>query len=1673
MANDNQWNYIDDQPSNGSWSYVDDNAAPVKETKPETWSYIDDAPAKPVETPKPVINQDQPAVINTYEQRPIDEVGTATPIDQKVIDARNEVQNLTWQAAKEKDPYAAVDKIADQYSWLFPDKTTAQSNLRWYADHYKQGGKTGINWSTTQTSPDIVVSHNREQDTGNNPMNPNYHPGGGSAAQKIEDDVTTALNEGLGKWIGGPAERAGLVDPEDPNYANGMYHSPDGLARTLAEPVGEFAPLLIPGTALERAGLEFGTSVGGSAVRTGLEGAGVGLATGNGQNDGERMLEYALGNEAFHGLGVVGKTALPEAASRVADMFRNHEASDVTPSEAPASETGTSEVPTTRKEINAKKVSDVQGQIDEITKDWQNGPKFNVVNTFRNLPKAVKEAMKKDGAEKAYGLVDEDGTVHIIANNIKDPDIVPAVVFHEALGHGGLKNLFQDDLDNTLTRLYNGNTTIKNMADAYAKDNPGLYKDAANPIARHVEEALAQLSESGQIKPSMINQLVAFVRNFARKQGWKWAENYTWSEVQHILSQAHDTVVNGDKTSSTFDGVRYMYTGLHGAVDEEGNFPKEVHEAFDRGNTGERYDQGSQVHKDTGWFVGPDGKWRTEISDDGAVLKTPVSKWFNPDSGILTRLKKTFDIGDPLAQKQSSMFLPDVLHHPKLFERYPELNNVRVEQETNPEYGGSFSPYHNTLRVNPMAPDHLGTVLHEIQHKIQEIEDFARGGNPDIALRSYQNSKLVELTKKVQGYYRGLQKNVERMAAVVADEIKQKPMDQVLSENGFHSEEHLESYAKSLEDEHKHYQDLIDDLGGHYNKEGKIVTSRKHLIEDLSKNRELASQAYDHLFGEVEARDTTNRMNLTDEERKQVTPYTSEDKYIEPKDYGFSNAADLAANKYMMPKPERAGSINLDKYSSADEAIKDYMKDVAEELPKSKSQTIAEIKEKKAALGLNSRKILSQGEGLSPQFVWGALDFLQDSANRINKMAEKITENSSDEETQKFVRAMAIHSQTQERVSNIVSNAGRVLRVLREENQSAAALRKALKEASENGGLDMSDPDNVRYMATLIKSAKNDPAKITKLTRDAFGPLPEDYLTSWHYAAMLSGYKSLEHNVVGHFFGSLLNNVNMGVAATAGSIGKRIGLLPEEALSLSDMKYRMFGYLNALTDASLYHNTIDSFKTSRVDSSNGAATWSGSPQLPVYISGMERFHSASYTFFGEIEKSANIYQRAVQAAKDGELTQTEIDAIRAKYKARNFRGAQLQSAVDLEIKNLKADNVTKKLTGSDLEDRVYKLAQDPSKDLASAAMRDANAVRFMGDGSLSKALRKFTSRPEPDDYLMRLVRFGFQNIVPFVNIAEQKFLSSMRFVPLLDKLDPFARAQWKEGIQGKQIVATRYMLGMSAITSAAMMGDDLDKLLEKHKDVIAEIPVLNLMKITRDAINNYKKLTAKSSDSEITNAIEGALSALSSFASAMQNETFMKSVGDYFVARSRGGASEDRYWGQQLQSWLPYSAAMREANGFIDPVKRDTTGENTTDTIRRSLQSVIPGLSQSLPERNDAYGRVMNKGEVPEETDPVIKEVNRLSDISGKKLMETVTKSNLSAYNIKDAERLQKYQKLSGRYIYNELKSRMAESDWKTLSVNEKIEEIQSIKKDMRKQAREELFGEDPEKEETSNDYEQ
>ena len=202
----------------------------------------------------------------------------------------------------------------------------------------------------------------------------------------------------------------------------------------------------------------------------------------------------------------------------------------------------------------------VSAHVRKLVANW--GAKLNiqVVDSLEELPPTLQDAIFEDDAADAYGFVSPDGTIYILAQNLDSLGDATATIYHESLGHFGLRALFNERLDKVLREIYRTNKALRDEVGTWLKENPKAYADKPNRELRALEEILAERSEAGRIEASIWAKIGAVIKDFGRRMGLSL--DFSENEVRAILAMAHDQIVNGPRESSKVQGLRYMVGSL-------------------------------------------------------------------------------------------------------------------------------------------------------------------------------------------------------------------------------------------------------------------------------------------------------------------------------------------------------------------------------------------------------------------------------------------------------------------------------------------------------------------------------------------------------------------------------------------------------------------------------------------------------------------------------------------------------------------------------------------------------------------------------------------------------------------------------------------------------------------------------------------------------------------------------------------------------------------------------------------------------------------------------------------------------------------------------------------------------------------------------------------------------
>ncbi len=205
----------------------------------------------------------------------------------------------------------------------------------------------------------------------------------------------------------------------------------------------------------------------------------------------------------------------------------------------------------------------VQRTVDALAKGWAKAPNVTVVDSMQDerVPEAVRKA---DAAQRSQGAMGEPegfwyrGQVYLVASALPTSADAARVLYHEVLGHHGLRGHFGKDLDRVLDQV------IKlRRKDVQAKAQEyGL--DMGNPehAGYAAEEVLAELA---QTRPDLgfVQRAIAAIRNFLRAHvpGFKALELTDADIVQGYLLPARGWVERGADAGSAADGPMLSRSG--------------------------------------------------------------------------------------------------------------------------------------------------------------------------------------------------------------------------------------------------------------------------------------------------------------------------------------------------------------------------------------------------------------------------------------------------------------------------------------------------------------------------------------------------------------------------------------------------------------------------------------------------------------------------------------------------------------------------------------------------------------------------------------------------------------------------------------------------------------------------------------------------------------------------------------------------------------------------------------------------------------------------------------------------------------------------------------------------------------------------------------------------------
>lgn len=447
--------------------------------------------------------------------------------------------------------------------------------------------------------------------------------------------------------------------------------------------------------------------------------------------------------------------------------------------------------------------SSVENHIEKVAQ--KTGAKVNMVSSVDEITnKAAKEAIEE--GRKITGWYDEKtGEVHLYMPNIHDRYTAEKTIWHEVVGHKGMRELFGDErFDKFLREVWYDldkpeNAALKKLVDEERKFNPLNIYDA-------IEEGIARLAEDGKGEPGFWNGIKNKVSDFLHEIGYRVAPNT--KDVKYLLWLSKNLQKNPNDPywKLRAEAVKYR-------LDHE-RMPAVV--AHD------------------GMFYGNDGKVRSmdnltkaewnEATDGEIHFRT------TPSAG--TALDRYHRSLDEHGYMLTESYMDNMLSLKKLM-------NAIVPDKKIEDIASSENPYmlQNTMQgaMSDAAQMFERNVMKPLDKAMADVLDAFDGKKDDEKIRNFN---LYMITKH------GLERNREFFVRDFLRNMRmdeQKKQDADFLENSYYSDkEYLDNELKAGNiDLKEYYRQLDESIRNHFDADfeaGEHDYSGMHAIQEVTKS---------------------------------------------------------------------------------------------------------------------------------------------------------------------------------------------------------------------------------------------------------------------------------------------------------------------------------------------------------------------------------------------------------------------------------------------------------------------------------------------------------------------------------------------------------------------------------------------------------------------------------------------------------------------------------------------------------------------------------------------------------------------------------------------------------------------------------------------------------------------
>ena len=453
--------------------------------------------------------------------------------------------------------------------------------------------------------------------------------------------------------------------------------------------------------------------------------------------------------------------------------------------------------------VNSKASIPVSSHITQLSE--KTGGKVNLVSSVDEITNKAARAAIEDG-RKITGWYDEKtGEVHLYMPNIHDRYTAEKTIWHEVVGHKGMRELFGDErFDKFLREVWYDldkpeNAALKKLVDEERKYNPLNIYDA-------IEEGIARLAEDGKGEPGFWNGIKNKVSDFLHEIGYRIAPNT--KDVKYLLWLSKNLQKNPNDPywKMRAEAVKYR-------LDHERMPAVVAHDGMFYGNDGKVRSMNSLTKSE--WDEATDGQIHFRTT---------------PSAGTaLDRYHRSLD-------EHGYMFTESYMDNMLSLKK---LMNAIVPDKKIEDIASSENPYmlQNTMQgaMSDAAQMFERNVMKPLDKAMADVLDAFDGKKDDEKIRNFN---LYMITKH------GLERN---RVFFVRDFLKKMKMDEKKKqdadflENSYYSDkEYLDNELKAGNiDLKEYYRQLDESIRNHFDADfeaGEHDYSGMHAIQEVAKS---------------------------------------------------------------------------------------------------------------------------------------------------------------------------------------------------------------------------------------------------------------------------------------------------------------------------------------------------------------------------------------------------------------------------------------------------------------------------------------------------------------------------------------------------------------------------------------------------------------------------------------------------------------------------------------------------------------------------------------------------------------------------------------------------------------------------------------------------------------------